>query len=121
MMAAALVLVWVLVVLLIIGAVAYATRKDPVPLPRDSELPSTTPLDGGPPDMLLDTRPGVGHTPWVNTIPSGPVPLDGALEETPWDQAVHTMNGTTPRRRRDDPRTDRHRGPHQADSEGGEA
>lgn len=90
-MPTAVVLVVLLLILLLVVGAAYITRHWPVPL-RDSDLPTTTPLDGGPPldDLALDTRPGVERTPWANTEPSGPMPLDEA--PTPWDRAVQTMN-----------------------------
>ena len=79
------VLLWLLVVLLIIGAVRWASRSEPQPLPqpaRDSDYEST--LTSPPPDVAAgpqvtlpaarvwkDMPPG-----WVNTIPSAPMPLD---------------------------------------------
>lgn len=79
------VLAVVLLALVVVLGCAYITRNWPTPPARDSELPSTDRLDGGP---LLDTQPGMERVPWVNTVPSAPVPLD----EAPWDRALNTMN-----------------------------
>lgn len=83
MTAALFVLLWVGLVLLILLAVAYAMRSPPTPPTppeRDSALPTTVPAStpgahewahGQALQPTYETRPG-----WVNTIPTGPVPLD---------------------------------------------
>lgn len=63
---------------LVAGGVAWIAwqTRHAAPTVRDSELQSTEPAD---PDSLPDTDPGsvvwLQH-PWINTIPSRPMPLD---------------------------------------------
>lgn len=83
MMAAGIVLGIVVIVVGIILAVAWAMRNDPVPPPRDSEGPNTSPTAewqyGAPLSQAEpETRPA-----WANTIPTGPAPLDDARHTTP--------------------------------------
>lgn len=88
MMAAAIVLTWLVVLLAIIGALAWRTRSQP-PVVRHSELDSTVSAIDPVPAVDVDlARPPVtvpaarvwkDQPPgWVNTVPSRPMPLDGA-------------------------------------------
>lgn len=88
MTAALIVLFWVVLVLAIIGAVAWATRDEPAPLPRDSELTSTQPTDADSPPAVAP-MPAWLQPPWINTVPTGPM----ALDETPLDLDGQHING----------------------------
>lgn len=85
MMAGGMVLLWVLVVAgLVLFALWWTHRRTPVP--PASELPTTDHLDSGPPaDAAPGPVAGVWRNPqpprWINTVPTGSVPLDESPPE----------------------------------------